>query len=389
MKKILIVAASYKPAWIYGGPTYCISALCETLSAQGYDVHVITTNANGKADFANKNGSVTIIDGIPVTYYKRITGDHTSVSPAHTRALMNIVREFDIVHIQGWWNWVSIMALQVCRWYGVPYVLTPHGSLSDYTFRVSSGLSLKLWLHKLLFKKQLHQTLLHVTSSEERNRLSQALPKAQTIDLPNMLSFPDLLKRRESKDIKLKIVFLGRINKVKNLELLIRSLLQVSFPFDLNIIGEGDPVYIATLKVIASNHQDIRFTGPLSGDQKFQALADADILALMSHTENFGNVVIEALSQGTAVMISHHVGTAHFVQTFGLGYVIPADMDACVNILEKINADRTILENIRMRSPTIIASEFNPECLAQQYVELLYSRVNPGFTTNKKAFETA
>ena len=78
MKKVLIVAASYKPAWIYGGPTYCISALCETLSAQGYDVHVITTNANGKADFTKKNGSVTIIDGIPVIYYKRITGDHTS-----------------------------------------------------------------------------------------------------------------------------------------------------------------------------------------------------------------------------------------------------------------------------------------------------------------------
>jgi len=363
--------------------------LCETLCAQGYDVHVITTNANGKADFPNKNGSTTIIDGIPVTYFKRITGDHTSVSPAHTRALMKIVREYDIVHIQGWWNWVSIMALQVCRWYGVPHVLTPHGSLSDYTFRVSSGLSFKIWLHKLLFKKQLHQTLLHVTSSEERNRLSQALPKAQTIELPNMLSFPDLLKRRESKDIKLKIVFLGRINKVKNLELLIRSLLQVSFPFDLNIIGEGDPVYIATLKVIASNHQDIRFTGPLSGDQKFQALADADILALMSHTENFGNVVIEALSQGTAVMISHHVGTAHFVQTFRLGYVIPADMDACVNILEKINADRTILENIRKRSPAIVASEFNPDTLAQRYVKLLYSRVNPDFTTNKAAVETA
>ncbi|HQW26814.1 MAG TPA: glycosyltransferase [Saprospiraceae bacterium] len=389
MKKVLIVAASYKPAWIYGGPTYCISALCETLSAQGYDVHVITTNANGKADFTKKNGSVTIIDGIPVIYYKRITGDHTSVSPAHTRALMNIVREFDIVHIQGWWNWVSIMALQVCRWYGVPHVLTPHGSLSDYTFRTSSGLSLKLWLHKLLFKKQLHQTLLHVTSSEERNRLSKALPKAQTIELPNMLSIPALLKRGESNDIKLKIVFLGRINKVKNLELLIRSLLKVNFPFDLNIIGEGEPVYIATLKAIASNHQGIRFTGPLSGDQKFQALADADILALMSHTENFGNVVIEALSQGTAVMITQHVGTAHFVQAFRLGYVIPAEIDACVAILETINSDRSALENIRKRSPVIIASEFNPESLSQQYVELLYSRVNPGFTTNKTAVETA
>ena len=109
----------------------------------------------------------------------------------------------------------------------------------------------------------------------------------------------------------------------------------------------------------------------------------------MSHTENFGNVVIEALSQGTAVMITQHVGTAHFVQAFRLGYVIHADIEACVAILETINSDRSALENIRKRSPVIIASEFNPESLSQQYVELLYSRVNPGFTTNKTAVETA
>jgi glycosyltransferase involved in cell wall biosynthesis len=388
LNKVLIVAASYKPAWIYGGPIYCMSALCETLAAKGYHIHVITTNANGKTDFTKKNGSITIIDGIPVTNYRRITGDHTSISPAHTFALMNIVKEYDVVHIQGWWNWVAIMALQVCRWHGVPHVLTPHGSLSDYTFRVSSGIPFKQWLHKLLFKKQLHQTLIHVTSSEERERLSKALPEAQTVEIPNILAIPDLLKKRESQDNRLKIVFLGRINEVKNLELLIRSLLQVSFPFILNIIGEGDPAYIAKLKTLASNHLDIRFTGPLSGVEKFQALADADILALLSYTENFGNVVIEALSQGTAVLISHHVGTAHFVQTFELGYVIPADMDTCINILERINSDRSTLETIRQRSPAIVAREFKPDTLAQRYVELLYSRVNHDFASSITAVET-
>lgn len=59
--KVLHITASYKPAYIYGGPIYSVAALCEALtnsksqntksassSSITINVEVITTLANGE-----------------------------------------------------------------------------------------------------------------------------------------------------------------------------------------------------------------------------------------------------------------------------------------------------------------------------------------------------
>jgi len=79
--KIFQINASYKPAYIYGGPTMSVSKLSEELSKQGIDVEVITTTANGPDELNVKAGETTMIEGVNVTYFKRITKDHTHFSP--------------------------------------------------------------------------------------------------------------------------------------------------------------------------------------------------------------------------------------------------------------------------------------------------------------------
>jgi glycosyltransferase involved in cell wall biosynthesis len=50
----------------------------------------------------------------------------------------------------------------------------------------------------------------------------------------------------------------------------------------------------------------VRFVGSVEGESKQQLYADAHLLILPSHSENFGNVVIESLAQGTPVIASIH-----------------------------------------------------------------------------------
>ena len=375
--RVLISTAGYKPALVYGGPTYSISALAEELAKHGSIVTVLTTNANGKQDFQRKNGTSKVIDGVQVIYYRRISGDPTSISPAHTWALMKSIRQYDIVHIQGWWNWVAMASLIICKLYGIPHVLSPRGALSEYTFQTEHTKRTKKWLHRLLFKGMLSRTLLHVTSEEEARKFRHGLPNARIITIPNIVDIPGKWNRHHTIQAPLQILFLGRIDHVKNLELLIHALEKVSFPYTLSIAGDGDPVYIAHLKsLIAHNHQ-IRFLGPVYDIAKFELLANSDVLALLSHTENFGNVVIEALSQGTAVLISEHVGAADIVEAHNLGWVIQPDQKICIETLNMINLDRNRLDDIRQRGPQVIAAEFNPDALATRYINECYSIVNP------------
>ena len=93
--KILHITASYKPSFIYGGPIYSVSALCEALVKSKvrslmynsthpllYNLEVITTLANGKEELPYPSGELKIIEGVPVRYFKRWTKDHSHFSSA-------------------------------------------------------------------------------------------------------------------------------------------------------------------------------------------------------------------------------------------------------------------------------------------------------------------
>src|ERR1700760_4923022 len=129
---ILFISPSYKPANIYGGTIVVISLLAESLAKLGHDVTVLTTTANGKEELDVTPGKPVLVDGVNVIYFKRITGDHTHVSPALWRYLNKYVKEYDVVHIHSWWNVLVIGAAMVCRLNKVVPVLSPHGMFSNY-----------------------------------------------------------------------------------------------------------------------------------------------------------------------------------------------------------------------------------------------------------------
>lgn len=376
---ILVSVASYKPAVVYGGPVYSIAALCEELQRQNINITVLTTNANGKDDFDYPNGEVKMVGGIKVIYYRRITGDHTSVSPAHTWALLKSIRNYDVIHIQGWWNWVAMLSLLVCKVYRVPHVLSPRGALSEYTFKTGRTRYVKKWLHQSIFKSILNRTWLHVTSEMEAEKFSRVLTNSRVIQIPNIVNFPSPRPVRIHRGGVLQIIFLGRIDPVKNLELLLSSLQRVSFPFHLSIVGDGDPAYIQFLRTLIPTTGQVTFSKPVYDDLKFDELAKADLLVLLSHTENFGNVILEALSQGTAVLVSRNVGAADMVSKYNLGWVIAPELNRCVETLNAINESRNRLDEIRDTGPVILSKYFGSKALSFRYIHDCYGSVNPKF----------
>ena len=79
--KVLHIIAAYKPAVIYGGPTMSVAMLCEKLSKAGVGIEVFTTTANGAHELPVATNKSVIVDGVSVTYFKRITKDHTHFFP--------------------------------------------------------------------------------------------------------------------------------------------------------------------------------------------------------------------------------------------------------------------------------------------------------------------
>ena len=168
------------------------------------------------------------------------------------------------------------------------------------------------------------------------------------------ISYPPLMlerstKRRANKEkIILFVGQLGSYHRFKNLDLLIRAFSKVSLEFpgwELWIVGDGDMLdYYKGLAVKLGVPENVRFLGRVDNPERLKYIYSiARILVLPSSFESFGMVIPEALSAGTPVVISPHVGAKVLVENGKNGLLLE---DVSVDSLE--NAIKYLLENPKL-----------------------------------------
>ncbi|RZL46324.1 MAG: glycosyltransferase [Pedobacter sp.] len=392
--KIIQITPSYKPAYVYGGPTMSVAKLCETLALQHthagtedckFELEVLTTTANGKEELRVKSGEQVMVDGVPVTYFKRITKDHTHFSPDLLLNLRKkiiahkIARQPVVIHIHSWWNLVTIFSCLIAKIYRIPVLLTPRGMLTQYTATTKNSRAKSL-IHKLLGKNLLNYCHIHATSEkEEKDILEIVKPKSLSI-IYNLVS---LAKNRihsppECGSAHLKLIFLSRIEAKKGLELLFEALSELPTKWELTIAGNGEKEYIEALKHKTRSlgvADKVNWVGQINNNDKFQLLADHDLMVLTSYNENFANVVVESLSMGTAVMVSEEVGLADYVKQHALGWVCSLTSESIRETLlfaAKSGARRL---EIRNKAANFIERDFNPTTLTDKFMSL-YQKIS-------------
>lgn len=369
--KILQINASYKPAYVYGGPTMSVSKLSEQLVKAGCSVAVFTTTANGMEELKLNTAVAHQVDGVTVRYFKRLSKDHSHFSPQLLLALWKEVRSFDVVHIHAWWNLVSMLSCLVALIRNVPVILSPRGTLSPYTFS-NRHIRIKKMLHITIGKFLLNRCHVHSTSEREQAAIAQLLKPKSIFNIYNLVNLPVYIPPPSCKIGLLSLLFLSRIENKKGLDLLFDALAGLSIPYQLSIAGSGDEAYVEKLKIKSRQlgiEERLEWIG-FKTHSKFELIASHDVLVLPSHDENFGNVVIESLCVGTAVLISKEVGLAGYVQKNNLGWICETTVSSIQENLNLIYRSSGKLKIIREFGPAVIASEFNDNKLIQQYLNM-------------------
>jgi glycosyltransferase involved in cell wall biosynthesis len=368
---ILFIVPTYKPAYIYGGPIVVVAMLAENFVRLGHKVTVYTTAGNGKEELDVPSGRPVLVDGVEVIYFRRITGDHTHISTALWKQLFGKVKSFDVVHIHSWWNILVLGAAFICRMRGVKPALSPHGMFSTYILGTNNA-GIKKWIHRLVGKYLLRHTLLHVSTDMEWDESQRMIPDWNGKVIPNLVALSEASYKRPQNDV-FTIGFLSRIDPKKGLDLLITALSKVTFSYRLLVAGSGDDQYIESLKALSrtlNNEQHIEWVGWKIGKEKFDFLAQLDLFALTSHSENFAIVVIESLSVGTPVLISNQVGLYKYIAQNGYGWITPNELPSIKKYLELIYNEKDNRALMAGYMPGAIKKEYEPEGLAKQYIEL-------------------
>ena len=381
--KLLHVVASYLPAVRYGGTIVSVHGLCRALAGRGHEVHVYTTSVNGDRDSPVPHETPVNIDGVQVWYFRSPRFRRVYWAPGMRRMLRDHVRGFDLVHTHAIYLWPLWAAARCAADAGVPYIVSPRGMLEKDLIEQKSALW-KAGLIAFIEKHTLeHAAAVHATSEREAEQAS-----AFGFDLPLVRTIPNgfavdpapveavsaattaILERGPF------ILFLGRVNWKKGLDRLLRALPQIDGA-RLVIAGNDEENYGGVLQGIAANAgvaDRVTFAGPVHGADKAALLAGAQLLVLPSYSENFGNVVLEAMAAGRAVVVTPEVGMAPAVRQSGAGVVVDGDAATLAKGISQLLSDPTQRADMGARGRTVAGTRYSWAAVAAE-MEALYETV--------------
>lgn len=229
------------------------------------------------------------------------------------RISMNIRRalekaDYELFHVNQIWEDVVYSACSVARKRNIPYVLSPHGSLYRQALSVSAWKK-KIALKLLGYRKAIEgANCLHATSVAEMEHIRAAGFQNPIAVIPNPVEIPQNLPQKQFQlDTPFRVGFLGRFHPIKNIDLLIKAWAAAGLEnAELRLYGDGTPEYVAELHALVTDLQlsNVRFMGFVNGREKYDALAELDILCAPSKQENFGMSIAESLLVGTPVIAS-------------------------------------------------------------------------------------
>ncbi len=282
------------------GPSYSVPGLCRGLQAVGVDVCL----------HARMREEVRKLSFQYVAYPYLRSRFLPEANAPMCGGLKKACQGADILHSNGLWNMPSVYPGWAVRGTRCKLVVAPRGTLATWALR-------KGWLKKkifgLLFQNQVlrQADMFHATSEKEYAEIRAAGYRQPVAIVPIGMDLPDVSfnaekQRGEEAENVRKVVFFGRLHKVKGVDRLVRAWEQVVRDGWELVIAGPDCGMLEELKGIVAERKlpRVSFVGEINGHAKYEFLAGGDIYVLPSDTENFGITVAEALASGTPVIAS-------------------------------------------------------------------------------------
>ncbi len=344
--KMLITIGSFFPAQ-KGGPDNSVFNLAKVISSNIEDVQVVclfdSINEKLKKKILIKENLNSDISNFKVIYFKYYF--FRFISPHYIFWLLFNIRKYQIIYINSIFFYISFISLVISSLLKKNIIISPRGELEPQAIKYKFFLK-KIYL--LMFKKfiSLKSTTILVTSKDEIDKSKKFLPN--NIKYEIIENFIDT----DSEDFKgivnnhkrNNIIYLGRLHPKKNIEELIKaySLLSKNIVDNhkLVLIGKGNNKYkLKLVKFIndlnLSNY--VIFLGHKEGNEKLSILSHSKLLVLPSHTENFGNVIIEAYSSFLPCICSANTPWK-ILEKLKIGYCYKGDyIDLYKKMIELLN----------------------------------------------------
>jgi glycosyltransferase involved in cell wall biosynthesis len=368
--RLLHVVPTYLPATRYGGPIYAVHGLCRALAARGHAVDVFTTNVDGDRDSDVPLSVPVMLDGVRVHYFPSpLPGRRIYFSPPMRKALAEHLPAYDLLHLHSVFLWPTYAAARAGERARVPYVVSPRGMLVPELIRRKSRFVKKAWIRLVEKHTFLRSSGIHFTAQREWDDARQLpIPLTDPFIVPNGIDLPAAPSRERLNNT---LLFLGRINWKKGLDRLLDALKAVP-NVKVVIAGNDDEELTPKLRAQAARSgiaDRVEFRGPVFGAAKEELLQTSTALILPSLSENFGNVVLEAMAVEMPVIVTPEVGLAAGVALASAGIVTSSLPEPLAAAIRGLLSDGDARAAMGARGRELVEQRFTWDRVAAQMEE--------------------
>jgi len=332
-----------------GGPSTVVTRLAAAQAALGHDVTILSfLTEESRGAFEKGVADIPGFEQVRLILKPSATSTMWLAKGENRRELQRVVESADVVHLHGVWEPLLLLGARTAKRNRIPYVVRPCGMLDPWSLRqhaVKKRVALAAGYRWMLN----NTACLHVLNADEKRLIDRLGLTCRKSVIPNGVFLEEIhpLPARgtfhgahpELKD-KPYVLFLSRLHHKKGLDYLLEAFCKVALKdrdVHLVVAGPDDGMGAEfSRKVLVSGFANrVHVVGPLYGEEKLAALADAALFCLPSRQEGFSLATSEALACGVPVVISEAVHFPEVAQA-GAGRVVGLDAEAIAGAMLEI-----------------------------------------------------
>jgi len=345
-----------------GGIEKTVDSLSRSFGPQGHKVFVITRKIKVKPDF---DDSQLLKQNIIVKRVSWINGKFLRMPSYNLSVFFYLLftkKNYDILYTHG--IFANFLGLFISKLKGVNQYMSPSGV--NYTQKQYGFFKFVL---KLLEKYTYSRPARVVYSSVNEKELFETklniktknyLIISQGVNLNKV--DPKKVQELTAKFKKPNLLYVGRLSKVKNIDLLIKVMKHISA--NLIIVGDGEEKEnLVALTSKLGLQKKVFFEGYKIDVQNY--LSFCDLFVLLSDSEGLSNSMLEAMSMGVPCVISKTIKLP-----FSKGCAIFVDQDE-LEIKSKINellSDKAFYLKMSKNAEKEIEANYNWDKISCIYI---------------------
>lgn len=320
-------------------------------------------------------------------------------SAAAMRTVREELAKCDVVHLHCVWSAAAFQIAAAARSMGVPYVVSLHGMLDDWSMaqgamkkRAYLGLGGRYFLEKA--------ARVHCTARAEFEQSKKWYPNGSEAIIPYII---DLEPYRELPGAEIArskfeclntgeptVLFLSRLHYKKGCEALLKAaalMREGNVPGQIVFAGTGDAAYVQSLKDLAESlgvSSNVHFIGQVKGVDKVSLYQASDLFVLPTSQENFGLVLVEALASGTPLITTKGVDIWQDVESSGAAAIAEQDPRKLADSISSLTTNPGKLRDMASKARPWVFNTYDENVLTPRFEQFYAEAAATGLPASKR-----